>query len=497
MNIYNYRKTIAKVLCGFTLLTTSATITSCSKKNDNSSNSIVEDNQDIIMKDKIDYLSNGLSNDIQNKFFLNSDDVESVLTILNIDYICKNASYDLDGEVVSSALDLIYPNGLNTKKELNDINTFLSKYREYTESLKNVDEFLRISNYSLLEQDKIILSELENKTINLINLINSNGSKEEIEKLYNEVHSFYVNEGLLIINEKEYKKEDLSNGASKCSEVFGNIFSSITRNHISYEKREELSNKLRTTNSLYQIQVLLEVFGNNKSNVVNMMVNNEDTYILDESDVEMINLFTNKTNDVLNNLKNKVNVTNEEVASIVQIANLDYLVSDNVSAGAMKSIITSDFETLIRNGKSFIEKVEKYNKENQTNLYIYDDLFVLDEENDINITAIKGHIKSVLSLYNSINENSLNLDIYNNINYKFIELYNLYSSEANVNGITKNDTGYGTRFITNNISRIALESLGKDLEILKAVNEENSDLAIYPIMNSMIDGKCSKYQYVK
>lgn len=493
---------VISIAMASTLFLTSLGFSGCSKNNDKNNdtvnNDIVTIDQDNAMNNVLDSLTNNLSNDINNKFFLNSDDQKSSIVLLNLDYIVSNATYDSAGNLLSTALDKIYPNGLNTKKELNDLNTFLSKYREYNRLLKTSDNFIYLSKYALIEQDKIIISELENMTKELIDLKNKN-SKEEINILFNKISEFFVEEGSLNINGKEYKKSDLSNGFRKGSEVFGTIFSEMTPDYVSKDKREKLDNKLRTTDSIYQIEVLLEVFANSKQNVINTMINNQNTYILDDSDIEVINLFNSKYDQVLNNTKNKVNLTNDEISALVQIANIDFLASDNVSAGAMKTIVNRDFDTIIRNATSGIEKVEAYNKAHTNALYTYEDLFMNDEENLVNIIAIKGNISATLNLLNEINSNSTYSEIYNNKYFRFIELYNNYSSQVTINNqVTKNDTGYGTRFITNNIARITLESLPVKFDsTIETVNDNNDALSVIPKLQSLIEDKCSKYQYVK
>lgn len=498
---------VVSIAMASTLFLTSLGFSGCNKNNDKNddtlnndtvNNDIVIIDQDTIMSNTIDSLTNNLDNDINSKFFLNSDDQKSSIVLLNLDYIVSNATYDSEGNLLSTALDKVYPNGLNTKKELNDLNTFLSKYREYTRLLKNSNDFISLSKYALIDQDKIIISELENMTKELIDLKNKD-SKEEINTLFNKISEFFVEEGILNINGKEYKKSDLSNGFRKGSEVFGTIFSEMTSDYVSKDKREKLDNKLKTTDSIYQIEVLLEVFANSKQNVINTMINNQDTYILDDSDIEMINSFNSKYDQVLNNTKNKVNLTNDEISALVQIANIDFLASDNVSAGAMKTIVNKDFDTVIRNSISGIEKIEAYNKVHTTDLYTYEDLFMNDEENLVNIIAIKGNISATLNLLNETNSNSTYSEIYNNKYFRFIELYNNYSSQVTINNqVTKNDTGYGTRFITNNIARITLESLPVRFDsTIETVNDNNDELSVIPKLQSLMEDKCSRYQYVK
>lgn len=499
------KRLLASVMAGF-MFVTGLGLSGCSKKDNNETDQfeteVVSVDPDEVINNTLDDLTNKLSGNIENKFFLNSDDQKSSIVLLNLDYIISNATYDENGNLLTTALDKIYPNGLNTKKELNDLNTFLSKYREYTRLLKSTDDFICLSDYALIEKDKIIIAELENMTKELITLINK-GNKEDINNLFNKVSAFFVDEGALIINGKEYKKEDLSNGFRKGSEVFGTIFSEMTPDYVSETDRKNLDNKLKTTDSIYQIEVLLEVFANSKQNVINTMINNQNTYILDDSDIEVINSFNSKYDQVYKDTKEKINLTTDEISSMVQIANIDYLASDNVSAGAMKSIITKDFDTVIKHATSGIKKVESYNKSHINDLYTYEDLFMNDEENLVNIVAIKGNIYATLNLLNEVNSNSTYSEIYNNQYFQFLELYNNYSSEATINGadgskITKNDTGYGTRFITNNIARIALESLPVKFDsTIETVDDDEDLLSVIPRLQSLMEDKCSKYQYVK
>lgn len=497
---YINKRVTAFLMTGM-ILTTG--VVGCSKKETEKNQSNTDKiNADEIMNNTLNNLTDKLGSDINNKFFLNTDDQKSSIVLLNLDYIISNATYDSEGNLLTTVLDQIYPNGLNTKKELNDLNTFLSKYREYTRLLTNTDDFIHLSDYALIDQDKIIISELEKMAKELITLKNK-GSKEEINTLFNKMSSFFVEEGTLSINGKEYKKSDLSNGFRKGSEVFGTIFSEMAPDYVDKSTREKLDNRLNTTDSIYQIEVLLEVFANSRQNVVNTMINNQDTYILDDSDIEMINSFNSRYDQVLKDTKGKINLTNAEISSMVQIANIDFLASDNVSAGAMKTIITDDFDTIIANATSGIEKVEAYNKTHSSAVYTYEDLFMNDEENIVNIAAIKGNISATLNLLNEINSNSTYSDINNNKYFKFIELYNNYSSKVTINAldgskITKNDTGYGTRFITNNIARITLESLPVRIDsAIETVNDNQDELSVIPKLQSLMEDKCSKYQYVK
>lgn len=473
----------------------------CKEKKQEDTNEVILTNDQLI-NNEIDKLTDLLNSKLDDKFYLNSDDQKSSIVLLNLDYIVSNATYDENGQLCETALDHIYPRGINTKKELNDLNTFLSKYREYTRLLTSKEEFINLSDYALLENDKLIIQELENMIKELI-ILKNKGSKEEINKLFDKISSFFVNEGTLNINGKEYKKSDLSNGFRKGSEVFGTIASSMTHEYVEEEKRAKLDDKLNTSDSIYQLEVLLEVFANSKQNVINTMINNQDTYILSDSDYDMINSFNSKYDEVLNSIKGKINLTNDEISSLVQIANIDYLASDKVTSGAMKTIITNDFEVIINNARSAQEKIEVYNKNHQNDLYTYENLFVDDVENTVNITAIKGNIYSAINLLNDVDSNSTYSDIYNNSYFQFLELYNGYSSEVTINSkdgskITKNDTGYGTRFITNNIARIALESLPVKFDsTINLVNDDLDELSVIPKIQSLMEDKCSKYQYVK
>lgn len=449
----------------------------------------------------INDMKNNLNNNLSNKFYLNEDDQISSVTLLNIDYILKNATYDSNGNFKSSVLTKLYPKGLNTNKELNDLNTFLSKYREYNLHLDG-KEFMTISDYALIEQDKIIISELEKMTKELINLVDSNASSDKINNLFNVMYDFYVNDGSITIGTKSYKKSDLSNGFSKGSEVFGNIVSVYSRNYVNEETRSKLDKRLNTKDSLYKIEVLLEKFANTNENVINMMINNENSYVLTQEDEKIIKSFES-IYDIVMSSSSRFNATYDEVKGIVTLANIDYLASDEVSAAALKAIVGEDAGLMIDNATSFIKKADNYNYNNQNDLFVYNDVFINDEENIANLTAIQG------SIVTSIRLKANSTDLSNNKYFNFIQYYNGYSNKAafttsDGSKIVKNDTGRGTRYITNRIFENSLEYIktteNADLvDNAKSIIDNNNEdrLSELKQINNLIREKCESYELIK
>ncbi len=476
----------------------------CAKSVDkeaNTNNSAEQIDPDSETLSIINNMKDNLNNNLSNKFYLNDDDQISSITLLNIDYILKSATYDENGNFKSSILTKLYPKGLNTNKELNDLNTFLSKYREYNLHLDG-KEFMTISDYALIEQDKIIISKLESMTKELINLVDSNATSEEVNNLFNIMYDFYVKDGSIVVGNKSYKKSDLSNGFSKGSEVFGNIVSVYSRNYVNEETRSKLDKRLNTKDSLYKIEVLLEKFANTNENVINMMINDDTSYVLTKEDEKVINSFKS-IYDIVMDSSSKFNATYDEVKGIVNLANIDYLASDEVSAAALKTIIGEDAGLMIDNATKFIKKADNYNYNNQNDLFVYNNVFINDSENIANLTAIQG------SIVTSIRLKANSTDLSNNKYFNFIQYYNGYSNKASFktsdgSKIVKNDTGRGTRYITNRIFENALEYVKteENAELVEnaisIIDNNNEDrLSELKQINNLIREKCESYELVK
>lgn len=439
-----------------------------------------------------------LTNDLDGKFYLTDDDKKTVITILNIDYILTE-NKDL--------LNKIYPQGLNSDKEMKDYSTFISKYREYNTEIDKVEEFLTLSQYTEKSLDKEIIEKLESLTKELIELVKTNGYKSRINEIFDLMNKFYDNKDITV-NGTVINKDDLSNGFNLGSEVFGQIISVYTKDIVSQEKREELDKKLQAQDRVNRVYTLLEKFGNTDENVINAYVEGNDTYVLDESDKAIINEYNTLCNTVLTDLTNRgIKVTEEEVEAAVTIANVDYFASDYVSAGALKSIIEKrEIEDILVDTTVFVNKVENYNKKNEdtANFYKYNIFMnVSNEEQVINNVAIRGALLNTFNLRQSIGSEMTKQDVLNNTSFQAIKLYNQYSSDVTIKGkdgkvVTKNDTGMGTRYITDAIYYKALKELPHQF---KSINElvDNTDKENSSINNISwaIDNKCSEYEFVK
>lgn len=439
-----------------------------------------------------------LSKDLDGKFYLNEDDEKTAITVLNIDYILTE-NKDL--------LQEIYPDGLNSDKELKDYNTFISKYREYNTEIEKSEDFLTLSQYAEKELDKEIIEKLESLTKELIDLVKSNGYKSRINEIFDLINKFYDNEDITV-NGTVINKDDLSNGFNLGSEAFGQIISVYSKDVVSQSKREELDKKLQAKDRINRVYTLLEKFGNTDENVINAYVEGNDTYLLDESDKTIINDYNTLCEEVMTDLSNRqIKVTKEEVEAAVTIANVDYFASDYVSAGALKSIIGNrEIEDILVNTTSFVTKVENYNKKNTdtTNFYKYN-IFMnsKNEEQVINSIAIKGALLNTYNLRKTVDSKASEQDILNNASFQAIKLYNQYSSDVTIKGkdgkvVTKNDTGMGTRYITDAIYYKALKELPHQFksinELVDNTNKKNSSINN---ISWAIDNKCSEYEFVK
>lgn len=497
-----------KLVAGVLSVTAVFTISSCSsKKNENNQkaktiSSNTTSTSSIQTKEytmeNFDSKVYDLSNDIEDKFFLNDDDKKSVITILNIDYILtKN----------SELLKELYPNGLNSDKELKDYETYISKYREYNTSLKNNSDFLTLSQYAENENDKKIISTLENLTKELIGLVQSDKNKTRIQEIFNLMDKFYSNEKINV-NGTSIDKDDLTNGYNVASEVFGQITSVYTKEFVSLKERKNLDKKLIAKDRINRISVLLETFGNNSSNIINQYVEGENTYILSEEDNKIINEYNSLCNTILNDLNAKgIKVSDEEVKCAVIISNIDYLASDYVSAGALKKIVNDrTVDNILKNTTKFVNTVEEYNSsiKDTTKFYKYD-MFMNNTsvEQIVNNIAIKGALYTTNGLRTTVKSNATKEDLLNNNYYNATKLYNQYSSDVVIKSsdgkkITKNDTGMGTRYITDVIYLNTLKSMPVQIKTInELVDNTNKDLSSINGISWAIDNKCSEYEFIK
>lgn len=436
--------------------------------------------------------------EIADKFYLNEDDKKSFLTILNLDYIITN---------YPELLKELYPNGLNVDKEIKDFSTVMSKIREYNTEIKNSNEFMTIVPYAKIDEDKAIFEKLEKITKELIDLVNSNGDKNRINEIFDLMYAF--NDGKdIILDGETINKDNLSNGGSMTSELYAQIVSVITQNFISEEKRAELDNKLNASDGLFNIKVLLETYGNNLSNVASTYIDGDNTYILDETDKQVIKTYEDVCKREKEKLSNMgISITDNELESLVLVRNVDYLASDNVSAGALKAIVGDDnVNAIIALATSAIEKIEEYNKTRSSleQCYLYSMVVNPNDEEELsNNMAIKAAVCVTFDLRSSVNNTMTDVEILNNSNYQFVKLYNAYNSKVTINGkngekITKNDIGSGTNFITDGIYWSSLKTLSYQNEgVNSLVNNTNSDMSSINPISWAIENKCSGYQFVK
>lgn len=497
-----------RLVAGLLGIATVLTISSCGSKKkeikDNKASKtgeVASNSMNINSSYTLEKLNNKVSNlsqDIDEKFFLNEDDKKTTITILNIDYILtKN----------SDLLKQLYPNGLNSDKELKDYETYISKYREYNTTIEDVSEFLTLSQYAESEKDKSIISTLEELTKELINLSKTNTNKSRIEEIFNLMDKFYSNK-TINVNGVKIDKDDLSNGYNVASEVFGQITSVYTKEFVSKKRRKALDEKLFAKDRINRIAMLLETFGNNKENIINQYVEGENIYILTEEDNKVINQYNSLCESIFNELNNKnISISENEIKDVVIIANIDYLASDYVSAGVLKSLVGDrNIESILKNATSFVEKVENYNKKNKDTSKFYKyNIFMNSSsvEQVVNSIAIKGALYTTNGLRSTVKDNITKEGLLNNKYYNAIKLYNQYSNDVAIKSadgkkITKNDTGMGTRYITDAIYLKALKEMPSQIKTINnLVNNTNKDLSSINGISWAIDNKCSEYEFVK
>lgn len=438
---------------------------------------------------------------IEDNFYLNSDDEKTALTIMNIDYIIVN---------YPELLQEVYPNGLNSDKELKDFETFMSKYREYNTEINNTNEFMSLNKYVKIDDDKAIISKLENITIELINIVKNGGNEARIKEIYDLMYKFYDGKDVTIEGEL-INKNDLSNGANIASEVFGQITSVYIQSSgtkvVSEKDRESLDNKLKAADRRYRVMTLLETYANTSENIKSTYIDGYDTYILNETDKAIIKDFENLCVAVKEQLTKKgINVTDEQVKSLVLIRNIDYLASDNVSAGVLKTIVNDkELETILSDTTNAINSIESYNmnKKNMDDLYIYSmAMESQNEEQIVNDVALAGAVLTTHNLRNSVNSSMNDNQVLNNDYYQAVKLYNAYSSKSTINSgnlrVTKNDTGMGTRYITDAIYYTTLKTLPYQSEgVNKLVDNSDKGMSSIDSISWAIENKCSEYQFVK
>lgn len=435
-----------------------------------------------------------------------NEDLKSAVALINIDYIIVNDD---------SLLQTLYPNGLNAKNELNNLYELLSQVREYNSNLTSSMDFAPLASLSMIEKDQIILSKMDEYTKTIIDLVQNptKSDKEEIKEIFSIVNAFFNGTGTIdvLINGETvaFDKTDLSNGGSVLIENDAQVISVLCQNIISEKERAALDKKLNSKDGLYNIEVLLEKFGNTDENVKEALI---DGYNYTNTEVQEANVKAfNDLVDINYEEIKDFGVTREQVYCLMTIINADHFAEDVDNSRTLAGLYEDglDLAYVAGEAEAAVEVIQAYNALNPDNLYNYGHMFIDSKEG---ILVTRALVETISNIPASIDNSK---DLLANSEFNWIKSFNQYSNEAYVSytednkelHIDKNGLDAGERLLVDYISSCAFKKYKSVLSNnvyngLISLVDGSTQLDPYDSLVIMLDGYCAnshevEYQYTR
>ena len=440
----------------------------------------------------IDTMYKNVNNEIKvntadESFTVSPEEEKAFATLINMDYISANI---IDNE---TALSKLYPEGITSDKFISNYERFIDAYREYTLNLKDSNKVILLGEYLIDEttKDYFAFKYIENMIKSDINLKNQKETtidelKEAFNAHYKILYKFYNGEKEIKLTTGDLVKvTDLSYGAQMVIEEYGKIFSVLSKDYLDTEKRENLDNVLDAHNAKSHVENNIKKFTEKDAN--------EDTNIgiIGEADKEMVKQFNNTVDSVTVQLDEKIKATQTEIKSTVIISNIEYF--DPTTLEVLIKDTANDFDTVLLNAKSLLNKVAR---NNITNFAPY-----IVENKDHYMTDKTGTILTEKAIQ-SIGKTRIEKETFDEnktVDYlvRFLALdpkavYTYKDGEKTVN-VDYNTLSEGAKFVTYSLIKDEFNNVCMDsvrFENIKEIVEENYNPE--KILESFYQETCNK-----
>lgn len=148
--------------------------------------------------------------------------IKSTLFVTNIDY--------LDQEDIKK---MVEANDLNIVEEIQNMYNYTSAVGTHNNNItlgQKQGGYISLANLAFDEEDRIILSEIDDEFVNLSNNIYSDMTSEQYQESFKYITEFYTGKNPLVTDTAEYNNYSLTSGGGLLSEQYWPMFSVIYSN---------------------------------------------------------------------------------------------------------------------------------------------------------------------------------------------------------------------------------------------------------------------------
>lgn len=473
------KRIIALSMAGMTLFT--AGLSGCSKKDSNNNGSITIEVADNIVDSTIKNINNTL-------YIVNDDMVKNTSIILLLDVLAKK---DENGKISADEISKLKAK-LDVDNMMDDFNAFLNILEQ---QMIEKQQIISISSVlpQELENNKIILSHIEQITSNIIAASNK-GDKEQVVNNFNIIYKLFVKENDHIIRDLEFNVRDLGYSSRAVAEAYARTAAYYSRGFVEEKKLEAIDNRTNSQNNKAYIKTTLEILNNN---------------LAEKSETDIEKLFAEKNSYVSSIVNGKVNLKEDDINNLVDYINLRYLDSDRVSKKDKDIQVLEYDDKKINNAILGVDAITSYNMSND-NIIPFSSFIVDNYANtkygEIDKIALDFVQFNSIMLSKTTKEDSTFDEIYANPYFKnlykyftkqdFVHKYKDQNGKIIEKNITWQNISDSVNFINNEIIIYTFKKLPQSKKIHNyiEISQDNLLQSIQAIQNSII-GECKKVDY--
>lgn len=353
----------------------------------------------------------------------NEDSVsfQTALSIYNIDYLSENGR----GVLISQ-----YSTGADVERILTTEYSLSSQIREWNTEIDSAENFIEMSDFVLVEKDKVVLEYLESLAKEVITLKSdlTKENKARIQEIFDIVSAFISGTGKLemTIDGETVKvaEAELDRGSVLVAETIAQTISVNVKDIVSQEEREQLDGELRSKDSLAKVQEEIITYraygtldGVNEEVQAEMYANYEAAFAIVEKELAVIG------------------VSSEEAQALYTLFNIDYFMNSLEAQNVFATIYADGFNinAMHAHAESAVNKIMDYNDSCKDINEIFN-FGKLSIDNTIDAVSLKA---LGATLYNV---NSTNAEV-SQVSVNTVKGYTQFSSDVTVNFQTKAEDG--------------------------------------------------------
>ena len=281
--------------------------------------------------------------------------VDNASLMLLLDIIAKK---DENGKISADVISE-FKSKLDVDDMMSEFNSFLDMLGS---NIKTSDKVAKVSTVlpEELKNDKIILTNIETILENIIKY-SKEGNKNGVVTEFNKIYTLFVEEKEIDINGTTFEIIDLTFPSRAVATKYAETAAYYSRNYISKDKYNKIDERTNDQNNKAYIKSKLEILANQME---------------EKSEVDVINLFNKKYDEVSNLLNGKVNLSNDTIKNIVNYVNLKYIDSDKVSTKDMNILLGEFDDDKVNDALICIEAINTYNFNNQKSIIPFSSFLV-------------------------------------------------------------------------------------------------------------------------